>query len=238
MATVAAFGCASLRALRVASCPRYQQENRPPRLCEGRFLVGSGYARLGRRLLIRIASLVTPDIILRWHRRLIAAKWTYPGAGTGGPGVMKKIRRLIVRMATENSSWGYCRIQGSLQNLGHRVSPSTVRNVLKENGIRHAPNRPTTWGTFLKAHWGQIVSTDFFSVEVWTKRGLRTHYVLFFLDLETRRVHFGGLTKHPNDDFMAQAALGLSRFLGCHSRKLYPAIARQMGSRKARQYPR
>ncbi len=169
--------------------------------------------KLGRRLLTQVASIVTPDTILRWHRRLVAKKWTFPGAGTGRPGVMKEIRGLIVRMATENSSWGYCRIQGALRNLGHRVSPSTVRNVLKENGIRPAPDRATPWKTFLKAHWGQIVSTDFFTVEVWTKRGFRTHYALFFLDLETRRVHFGGLTRYPNDHFMAQAARGLAPFL-------------------------
>jgi len=121
--------------------------------CQRRRLAVKG-KRLGRRLLTQVASIVTPDTILRWQRRLIAAKWTFPGAGTGRPGAMKEIRRLIVQMATENSSWGYCRIEGALRNLGHSVSPSTVRNVLKENGIHPAPNRPTTWGTFLKAHWG------------------------------------------------------------------------------------
>ena len=169
--------------------------------------------RLGRAVLRQVASIVTPDTILRWHRRLIAAKWTHPGAGTGRPGVMKEIRRLIVRMASENTSWGYCRIQGALRNLGHRVSPSTVRNVLKEYGIHPAPDRPTTWRSFLKSHWSQVCATDFFTVEAWTGRGLRTYYVLFFLDLQSRRVHFAGMTPNPDDRFMAAAARGLTRLL-------------------------
>jgi hypothetical protein len=76
---------------------------------------------LGRRLLSRVATLVTPDTILRWHRRLIAAKWTYPSQRTGRPGIMKGIRALIVRMAADNPSWGYCRVQGELKKLGNRV---------------------------------------------------------------------------------------------------------------------
>ncbi len=108
--------------------------------------------RLGRRVLQQVASVVSPDTILRWHRRLIASKWTYPKKGIGRPGVMLEIRSLIVRMAEENSNWGYCRIQGALNNLGHNVAASTVRNILKEHGLRPAPNRPTSWRTSLKAH--------------------------------------------------------------------------------------
>ncbi len=94
---------------------------------------------LGRCLLERVATVVTPDTIMRWHKRLIAAKWTYPTKRVGRPGLMKKIRELIVRMATENSGWGYCRIQGALENLGHTVASSTVANVLREHGIKPAP---------------------------------------------------------------------------------------------------
>lgn len=114
--------------------------------------------------------------------------------------------RLIVRFATENSTWGYCRIQGALQNLGHRVAPSTIRKLLIEHGIKPAPDRPTSWGTFLRAHWGAIAGTDFFTTEVWTPLGLRTYYVLFVIDLKTRRVHLAGVTLNPTDMFMALAA--------------------------------
>ena len=132
--------------------------NRPLKLtdCQRRRLASKG-KKLGRTLLGQVCSIVTPDTILRWYRRLIAAKRTYPGAGTGRPGVMKVIRKLIIRMASENSTWGYCRIQGALKNLGHRVSPSTIRNVLKEHGIHPAPDRPTTWRNFLRSPYGAII---------------------------------------------------------------------------------
>jgi transposase InsO family protein len=168
--------------------------------------------RLGRRILQQVASIVSPDTILRWHRRLIASKWTYPKKGIGRPGVMIEIRRLIVKMAEENSTWGYCRIQGALKNLGHNVAASTVRNILKEHGLQPAPNRPTSWKTFLRSHWGQLVSTDFFTVEAWSKRGLQTHYILFFLDIRTRKVFFAGMTRHPNDRFMVRAARSARSF--------------------------
>lgn len=165
---------------------------------------------LGRRVLGTIATIVTPDTILRWYRRLIAAKWTFTKARTGRPGVMKEIRRLVVRFARENSSWGYCRIQGALKNLGHRVSDSTVANILKEHGLKPAPDRPTSWRTFLKAHWGEVAATDFFTTEVWTARGLTTYYTLFVIDLKTRRVCIGGSTPNPDDAFMAQVARNLT----------------------------
>jgi transposase InsO family protein len=146
---------------------------------------------------------------MRWHRRLIALKWTYRTKRVGRPGLMKAIAALIVRMARENSSWGYCRIQGELKVLGHRVAPSTIAGVLKANGLKPAPDRPSSWRVFLKAHWGQVAATDFLSVEVWTPRGLITYYVLFVLDLRTRRVHIAGMTPHPDSAFMAQIARNL-----------------------------
>ncbi|MCP3994194.1 MAG: transposase family protein [bacterium] len=169
--------------------------------------------RLGRRTLTAVATIVTPDTILRWHRRLIAAKWTYAKKRVGRPGLMKEIRELIVRFATENSTWGYCRIQGALKNLGHAVAPSTIAKTLKEHGIQPAPDRPSSWRTFLKAHWDQLAATDFFTVEVWTPKGLRTFYVLFFVELKTRRVHLAGITANPNDLFMGRAAEATLDFL-------------------------
>ena len=132
--------------------------------------------RLGRAALDRVATIVTPDTIMRWHHRLIAAKWTYPARKrVGRPGLMKAIKALIVRMATDNPTWGYCRIQGELKAVGHRVASTTIANVLKDNGIKPAPNRPSSWRAFLRAHWEQIAATDFFSAEVWTPYGLRTY---------------------------------------------------------------
>jgi len=143
---------------------------------------------LGRRLLHRVATIVTPDTIMRWHRRLIAAKWTYATKRVGRPGIMKAIRELIVRMATSNSSWGYCRIQGELKKLDHRVARSTIAKTLKEHGILPSPDRPTSWRTLLRSHADAIAAADFFTTEVWTARGLVTHNVLFVIDHATRAI--------------------------------------------------
>ena len=99
---------------------------------------------LGRRALDAVATLVTPDTLMRWHRRLIAWKWTYAAKRVGRPGVRKVIAALIVRLARENDRWGYGRIQGELRKLGHRVAASTIGKVLKDHGIRPAPDRPTS----------------------------------------------------------------------------------------------
>jgi putative transposase len=162
--------------------------------------------RLGRRLPGQVATIVTPDTILRWHRRLIAEKWTYIPKRRGRPGTMKAIASLIVRMASENPRWGYSRIQGALKNLDHRVARSTIAKVLRLHGISPAPDRPSSWRTFLRAHWGGVAAADFFTTEVWTPRGLVTYYTLFMLDLRSRRVHLAGSTPNPDAAFMAQAA--------------------------------
>jgi putative transposase len=174
-----------------------------------RRLAGRGQ-RLGRQLLRQVATIVTPDTILRWHRRLIAQKWTFTSRRPGRPGVMREISSLIVRMATENPRWGYSRIQGALRNLDHRVARSTVAKVLKVHGIPPAPGRPSSWRTFLRAHWGAIAGADFFTTEVWTTSGLRTYYTLFVLDLKSRRVQIVGSTPNPDAEFMVQAARRLT----------------------------
>jgi putative transposase len=165
---------------------------------------------LGCRVLRQVATIVTPDTILHWYRRLIARKWTSECRRPGRPGLMKEIGALIVRMATENPAWGYSRIQGALKNLDHRVARSTVAKVLKDNGIPPVPSRPSTWRTFLRAHWGAIAGADFFTTEVWTARGLVTYYTLFVLDLKSRRVQIVGSTPNPDAAFMAQAARRLT----------------------------
>ena len=107
-------------------------------------------------------------------------------------------------MAEENPTWGYTRIQGALKNVGHRVGRSTIRRILKAAGLPPAPQRPTSWQTFLKAHWGVIAGGDFFTTEVWTWQGLVTYYTVFVLDLASRRVQILGSTPHPNELFMQQ----------------------------------
>jgi transposase InsO family protein len=166
---------------------------------------------LGRRLLDKVAGIVTPDTILRWHRKLIAAHHTYPHkTRQGRPGLMKTIRELVVRMATDNAGWGYLRIRGELKKVGHRVAKTTIATTLKNNGIAPSPDRPTTWKTFLKSHADVIAAADFFTVDVWTKRGLVTHYVFFVIHHATRMVEIAGITTNPDGKFMAQVARNLT----------------------------
>ncbi len=134
--------------------------------------------QLGRQALNQVATIVTPDTLMRWHRRLIARKWTYEAKRVGRPGLMKAIAGLIVRMAQENSGWVLPdpgRTEGP-RSLG---SPeSTIAKVLKENGIQPAPDRPSSWRTFLEAHWGEVAGMDFFTTEVWTVRGFGGLFIL------------------------------------------------------------
>ena len=151
---------------------------------------------IGRQALGEVASIVTPDTILRSHRQLIAQKWTHPRQSPGRRQIMRTIEELTVRMAKENPRWGYTRIQGALKNLGHRVGRTTIANILKRNGIDPAPKRGkhTTWSQFLAAHWEVLGAADFFTVEVWGIRGLVTFYVFFVIELATRRIEIAGIT--------------------------------------------
>lgn len=124
---------------------------------------------------------------------------------------MREISKLIVRMALDNSGWGYTRIQGALFNLGHKVGRGTVANVLNRNGVEPAPERSkrTRWSTFLKAHWQVLAATDFLSVEVWTGRGLVTYYLLFVISLADRVVEVLGTTARPGEVWMLQIGRNL-----------------------------
>ena len=113
-------------------------------------------------------------------------------------------------MADENPTWGYTRIRGALKNLGHQVGRSTIARILKVHGTAPVPGRPTSWQTFLRAHWGAIAAADFFTTEVWTWRGLITYDTLFVIDLASRRVEIVGSTPRPNDVFMAQVVRTLT----------------------------
>jgi transposase InsO family protein len=170
---------------------------------------------LGRKLLQEIGTIFTPDTILRWHRQLVAKKWDYTlrrEKKPGRPRVRQVIVNLTLRFAKENPSWGYDRIQGALANVGYPISDTTVENILKAHGVEPAPDRQRTgsWSTFLKAHWDVLAAIDFTTVEVWTKGGLVTYYLLFVMELKTRRVHFAGCTTSPNEAWMKQIARNLT----------------------------
>jgi transposase InsO family protein len=167
---------------------------------------------VARKALLELDTIVSPDTLMRWHRRLVAQKWDYSKRrGPGRPGIMREISDLIVRMALENPKWGYTRIQGALANLHHTVGRGTIANVLKANGVEPAPERGkhTRWSTFLKVHWKVFAASDFFSIEVWTGRGLVTHYVLFVISLADRMVHIAGITTQPDEACMLQVARNL-----------------------------
>jgi transposase InsO family protein len=167
-----------------------------------------------RKMLEQLAGIVAPDTILRWHRELVARHWDYSGRRkyVGRPPLSKEVVELVLRIARESPTWGYDRIQGALANLGHRISDTTVANILRAHGIEPAPDRRrlSTWKSFLQAHWDVLTSVDFTTLEVWTKSGLVTCYLLFVLELATRRVHFAGCTTNPDEGWMLQVARNLT----------------------------
>ena len=166
--------------------------------------------RLGRRLLQQVANIAKPDTMLGWYRQLVAAKFdgSRQRRRPGRPSVSAEIQDLVVRLARENSGWGYDRIVGALANLGHSVSDQTVGNILRRHGMAPAPERQRTssWREFIRSHMAVLAGTDFFTVEVLTWRGLVTYYVLFFLHLETRRVTIAGITDQAEESWMQQMA--------------------------------
>ena len=170
---------------------------------------------LGRQRLKELATLVTPDTLLRWYKRLIAQKFdgSKQCAQLGRPRVAEEIEQLVVRMAEENPTWGYRRIQGALANLGHPLDKLTVRNILRRYHMEPAPQRRKagmSWSQFLTMHWEVLAATDFFTVEVATWHGLVTYYVLVVIELTSRRVQIAGITPHPTAAFMQQCARQLT----------------------------
>ena len=157
-----------------------------------RATVGEIGHRLGRKALAELATVARPDTILAWYRKLVASKFDGSKArrGPGRPRIRREVEQLIVRMAEENRDWGYDRITGALANLGYKVCDQTIGNVLQRHGLPPAPERKrtTTWQAFIRIHLALLAGTDFFTAEVLTPRGLVTYYVLFFINLESRRV--------------------------------------------------
>ena len=168
--------------------------------------------KLGRKALSEVATIATPDTILRWYRELVAKK--YDGSARRGPGrprTAAEIVRLLVEMATRNTGWGYTRLRGALKNVGFFVGRNTIKRILKEQGIDSAPlrGRQYSWATFIKAHLSAISAADFFTVEVLSLTGLVRYHVFFVIDLASRKVEIAGMSRCPDGLWMEQVARNL-----------------------------
>jgi putative transposase len=164
------------------------------------------------------AFFVTPETLLAWHRLLVARRWTYPGRRPGRPKVSRDVRELVLRLARENPRWGYQRIAGELHGLGVQISPTSVRRILAAAGLGPAGARNgLSWRQFIRGQAQSIIACDFFTVDTIS---LRRIYVLFFIELSTRRVHLAGLIEHPDGPWTAQQARNLVFSLSERARPL------------------
>jgi putative transposase len=162
-----------------------------------------------RRRLGRVMLIVQPATVIGWHRRLVARRWTYPHktARTGRPATPAELRRLVLRLDSENPTWGYRRITGELHRLGHRIAASTVWSILRAAGREPTPHRTgPSWSEFIASQAKAMVATDFFCVDTVT---LRRYWVLFFIEIDTRRVHLAGINTNPDGPWTTQAARNL-----------------------------
>jgi putative transposase len=149
---------------------------------------------------------VSPQTLLRWHRDLVRRKWTYKQKRVGRPRIDQEVQDLICRMAQANPRWGYMRIQGECQKLGIRVAANTIKAILSRAGLHPAPRRGPSWSEFLRVQAEGILACDFFTVETVF---LRTLYVLFFIEVGTRRLHITAATRNPDGPFVTQQARNL-----------------------------
>ena len=167
----------------------------------------AAFSRVLSRRAWKTSFFVTPATLLRWHRELVARRWTYPHRSPGRPATPAAVRKLVVRLASENPGWGYRRIQGELVGLGIKLAASTVWAILREAGIEPAPKRlQTSWAEFLRQQAASILECDFLTVDTLF---LKRFYVLFFIELATRRVHLAGITTNPEGPWVTQQARNL-----------------------------
>ncbi len=162
-----------------------------------------------RRRLNQVMLIVKPATVIGWHRRLVARHWTQPPMPrTGRPPTPAELRRLVLRLDDENPNWGYRRIHGEIRRLGHRIAASTVWKILRDAGREPTPNRTgPSWSEFIASQAHALVATDFFCVDTVT---LRRFHVLFFIEVDTRRVHLAGITTNPTGAWTTQAARNLT----------------------------
>lgn len=154
------------------------------------------------------AFVVRPQTLVRWHRELVRRKWTYRAKRAGRPPIAPEIRELILRMAKDNPRWGCVRIQGELRGLWIRVGATTIRTLLRSEGLGPAPGRSEpNWSGFLRQQAHGVLACDFFTVETLF---LQTLYVLFFIEVGSRRVHVMGATRHPHSAWVTQQARNLA----------------------------
>jgi hypothetical protein len=150
--------------------------------------------------------LVRPETVLGWHRALVRRKWAGFGRrrGPGRPRIDEDCRQLILRLARDNPRWGYLRIRGELLKLGLVVSATSIRNLMQKHGIPTSPRRSgLSWREFLRVQAAAILATDYFTVDTWNLKRL---YVLFFMEMSTRRILWSGVTESPNQEWVSQQA--------------------------------
>jgi putative transposase len=178
-----------------------------PELTQADRALLAAFSRVLPRPTWRRAAFVRPGTLLRWHRELVARRWTYPHRRLGRPPTGADVRALVVRLARENPGWGYRRIQGELVGLGIKIAASTVWSILKEAEIEPAPKRgEASWAEFLRSQAASILECDFLTVDTLF---LKRFYVLFFVELATRRVWLAGITTNPDGGWVTQQARNL-----------------------------
>jgi putative transposase len=192
--------------LRHQLCVLERQVGRPELTQADRALLAA-FSRVLSRHAQRRCAFVTPATLLRWHRELVARRWTYQHRRPGRPSTPAEVRELVLRLARENPSWGYRRIQGELVGLGFKLAASTVWTILKEEAIEPAPKRmQASWAEFLRQQAASILECDFLTVDTLF---LKRCYVLFFVELATRRVWLAGITTNPDGRWVTQQARNL-----------------------------
>lgn len=178
------------------------------------------------KLLSDVITIVQPATLLKWHRQLVSKKWDYSyrrNLQPGRPPIAAAVKKLVVQLARENPAWGYDRLLGALVNLGYRLSDQTIGNILRQQGLgpTRERQRHLSWAEFIRRHKDVLWATDFFTAEIWTQAGLTTFYVLFFIQVQTRRIVLGGVTRAPTEAWMKQIARNVTGEAGAFQSARY-----------------